>query len=110
VGLYGVMAHAVAQRTHEIGVRVALGASSRDVLRLIMRQGVRLVLVGLVIGVPAALALASVLRGALYGVSTRDPITFLGIPILLASVALVASYVPARRATRVDPAEALRSE
>jgi putative ABC transport system permease protein len=110
VGLYGVMAHAVAQRTHEIGVRVALGANARDVMRLVMRQGARLVIVGLVIGVPAAFALASVLRGALHGVSTRDPLTFIGIPLLLASVALLASYVPARRAMRVDPAEALRSE
>jgi putative ABC transport system permease protein len=79
-------------------------------MRLVMRQGARLVIVGLVIGVPAAFALASVLRGALHGVSTRDPLTFIGIPLLLASVALLASYVPARRAMRVDPAEALRSE
>jgi putative ABC transport system permease protein len=110
VGLYGVIAYSVLRRTHEIGIRVALGATSRDVLQLIVSQGARLILVGLLLGVPAALALARVLRGALYGVSTADPATFVSIPALLAGVALLASYIPARRATKIDATEALRTE
>jgi putative ABC transport system permease protein len=110
VGLYGVIAYSVVRRTHEIGIRVALGASSANVLRLIVGQGARLVALGLLIGIPAALALARVLRGALYGVSTADPATFIAIPALLALVALLASYIPARRATRIEATEALRTE
>jgi putative ABC transport system permease protein len=110
LGLYGVMAYAVAQRTQEIGVRMALGARPADVLRLIVRTGARLAAIGLAIGLPAAFATARVLRGALYGVGVADPATFVGIPILLAAVALLASYVPARRAARVDPVVALRAE
>jgi putative ABC transport system permease protein len=110
VGLYGVIAYSVLRRTHEIGIRVALGASPSNVLRLIVGQGARLVALGLLIGLPAALALARVLRGALYGVSTADPATFTAIPALLALVALLASYIPARRATRIEATEALRTE
>jgi putative ABC transport system permease protein len=110
VGLYGVMAYSVAQRTHEIGVRMSLGAQPRDVLRLIVRQGARLTVLGLAIGLPVAFGLARLLRGTLYGVSPSDPATFVGISILLTTVAIVASYLPARRAARVDPMEALRSE
>ncbi len=110
VGLYGVVAYSVLRRTHEIGIRVALGASPRNVLQLIVAQGARLVGLGLLLGIPAALALARVLRGALYGVSTADPATFTAIPVLLATVALLASYLPARRAARIEAVEALRAD
>jgi len=110
IGIYGVMAYSVAQRTHEFGVRMALGAQPRDVLLLVFRGGVRLVVLGLVIGVPAALAMGRGIGGLLYGVRPGDPATFVGIPVLLGAVALLASMVPARRATRVEPIVALRSE
>ncbi len=110
IGLYGVMSYAVAQRTREMGVRMALGARPADVMSLVMRGGARLVLVGVAIGVPAAIGLSQLLRGSLYGVTTTDPLTFGGVPLLLLLVALVASLVPARRATRVDPVVALRAE
>jgi len=109
IGLYGVMSYAVSQRTHELGVRMALGARREDVLGLVLGGALRLIGIGLLIGVPAALGLSQLLRGALYGVSATDPLTFILIPAVLASVALAATYVPARRATRVDPATALRS-
>ena len=110
IGIYGVMAYSVAQRTHEFGVRIALGASPRDVLLLVLRAGVRLVVIGLAIGVPAAFAMGRGLGGMLYGVKPSDPLTFLGIPLLLGAVALFASAVPARRATKVEPIVALRND
>jgi putative ABC transport system permease protein len=110
IGIYGVMAYSVAQRTHEFGVRMALGAQPRDVLFLVLRAGVRLVILGLVIGVPAAFAMGRGLGGLLYGVRPGDPATFIGVPLLLGAVALLASMVPARRATRVEPIVALRNE
>jgi putative ABC transport system permease protein len=109
VGIYGVIAYAVSQRTHEIGIRMALGAQTSDVLRLIGRQGLILVGVGIVIGIGSALALTRVMTGLLYRVSAADPRTFIGIIVLVAVVALLACYLPARRATRVDPMEALRA-
>ena len=110
IGIYGVMAYSVAQRTHEFGVRIALGAQPRDVLFLVLRAGVRLVIVGLAIGIPAAFAMGRGLGGLLYGVNPSDPLTFIAIPLLLGSVALLATTVPARRATRVEPIVALRND
>jgi putative ABC transport system permease protein len=110
VGLYGVMSYAVAQRTNEIGIRLALGAQTRDVLSLIIKQGFQLVLLGLAIGLLGAFALMKIISGLLFGVTTKDPMTFAAVTVLLAVIALVACYVPARRATRVDPLEALRYE
>ena len=110
VGLYGVISYAVVQRTHEIGVRMALGAQPLDVLRLVIRQGLSLTLAGLVIGIVAGTFVTRVLTDMLFGVTPRDPLTFVGVPALLLVVALLACYIPARRATRIDPLIALRSE
>ncbi len=110
IGLYGVMSYTVTQRAKELGVRLALGARPGDVLSLVLRQGVRLALIGLGIGLVASLALSRLIRGMLFGVSATDPLTFVLIPLLLLAVTLVATWVPARRATRVDPVAAMRAE
>jgi putative ABC transport system permease protein len=110
VGLYGVLAYWVSQRTREIGIRMALGARQAVVLRLIMARGMWLVLVGGLVGLAGALALTPLMRSLLFGVSTADPVTFVVIPVLLAGVALLACWLPARRATQVDPMVALRWE
>jgi putative ABC transport system permease protein len=109
-GLYGVMSYSVAQRTNEIGIRMALGAQTRDVLGLIVKDGVKMVGLGLLLGMGGALVLTRLLETLLFGVTTRDPVTFMLIAGLLSLVAMLACYIPALRATRVDPLEALRCE
>jgi putative ABC transport system permease protein len=107
IGIYGVLAQSVSQRTHEIGIRMALGAQTRDVLRLIVRQGMSLTLIGIAIGLAGAFALTRLLASLLFDVGATDPATFLWIPVLLAAVSFFACYLPARRAARLDPIKAL---
>ena len=108
IGIYGVISYWVNQRTREIGIRLALGADQRNILRVVLRQGIKLIMIGLAIGVPLAWALTNLLPNVLYGVGRHDPVTFIVIALLLGAVAVIACYVPARRAAKVDPMVALR--
>ena len=110
VGIYGVIAYSVAERTQEMGIRIALGAEGRDILRLVLAHGLVLAVSGIAIGLAAAFALTRLMTTLLYHVSVTDPVTFIAGPTLFAAVALLASYLPARRAMRVDPVIALRAE
>ena len=110
IGLYGVMSYSVSWQTHEIGIRMALGANRGDVLRLVVRQGMKMALIGLALGLVGAFLVSRVMMDMLYGISPTDPLTFTGVSIVLLAVALLACLIPARRATRVDPIVALRAE
>ncbi len=110
IGLYGVISYAVAQRTHELGVRAALGATRSDVFTLIVRRGLVLALLGVAIGIPAAVALTRLIASQLFGVTPTDPATFAAAAAMFVSIALLACSIPARRATTVDPLAALRAE
>ena len=110
VGLYGLMAYSVSQRVHELGIRITLGAQKSDVLKLIVGQGLKLVLIGVAVGLAGAYALSRILATFLYGVTATDPVTFAAVSITLIAVAFIACYIPAHRATKVDPIVALRYE
>jgi putative ABC transport system permease protein len=110
IGLYGVIAYSVAQRTHEIGVRIALGAAAGDVVSLVVREGVVVAAAGSIVGLAASAALTGLMSSLLVGVTPRDPLAFAAAATILLIVAAFASYLPARRATRIEPLEALRAE
>jgi putative ABC transport system permease protein len=110
VGIFGVTSYLIGERTREIGIRMALGARRNDVLRLVVGQGARMVVLGVVVGVAASIALTRLMTHQLYGVGAHDPLTFIGVPIVLLVVAILACYVPARRSTEIDPIIALRCE
>jgi len=109
-GVFGVMAYAVRRRTREIGVRIALGAAAGDVRKMILAQSLRTIAVGIAIGFAGALVLTRAMKSLLFGVTATDPVTFAGVTVLLVAIALLACYIPARRATRIDPIVALRYE
>lgn len=110
IGIYGVMAYSVQEQTHEIGIRIALGAQSREVLRLVLRQGMTLSLIGIAVGLVGSFALTPILSNFLFGVKAHDPLTFIAVSLILLSVSLLATYIPARKATTIDPMVALRYE
>ena len=110
IGIYGLLSYSVEQRTQEIGIRLALGAESSAVRNMVVFQGMRLTIVGVLIGVASALGLTKLIESLLYGVKARDPIVFVSVPLLLSAASLLAVWLPARRATRIDPVEALRRE
>jgi ABC-type antimicrobial peptide transport system permease subunit len=110
LGIYGVISYLVSERTQEIGIRLALGAERRSILRMVLRQGLGLAIAGAALGIVCALIVARLMAGVLYGVRPTDPATFAGVAVLLVLVALFACYVPAMRATRVDPMVTLRHE